>query len=633
MIKRLIFLMLVISSFKVQAQTKAIELGDVYYDYFQYDEAIKNYEQALLSAKPADMPYLYRQIAYCHQYSFRYIKAEEFYTKLIQDNIDLTPEDHLDFGKMLKLNGKYEQAKEQFQKFNELKKNASSLATIHINSIDWAMKNKDVVKPAQIYVTDLNINGQCLGYALFEGGMIYARSDTKKPVGTMPIFDLDYALISDSIHFTAGDPILKQIDFEANEGAPSINRMGSLLYFNANATKLKNGKVRKVGGTEISEESVSNFKIYVSLNQENQFVKIQELPFNDNKYNCVHPAISDDGNTLYFASDMPGGYGGLDLYMVRRNSEGTWGSPVNLGTTVNTAENELFPFIYKDRIYFSSKGLNGYGGYDIYTAKVALSGIPASPQNMGKPFNSHRDDLAYITYENGRYGYFSSNRENNEGKDQVYFFHDLTFDPIPEAPVTEIRKDTLQAPVASEPKPQITKAPVVTPVPTPTPTPAPKPVAPVTKQAPPIVKQATPAIITPSAPTVQQPQRSRQEIEELYLAKKFNHGHFMLNSINFDEAYQTTLDTLVKAYKLIPTLRIEISGHADARGPSAYNQTLSLRRAKKIKSFLVSHGVPSGKVIVRGYGETQLLNQCSDGVDCSDQEHAINRRVEIKMIR
>lgn len=595
MMKRLILFVLVIASFKVQSQTKSIELGDVYYDYFQYDEAIKNYEQALTLAKPDEMPYLYRQLAYCHQYSFRYVTAEEYYAKLIEGNSDVTPEDHLDYGKMLKLNGKYEQARAQFQKFEQRTRNAKSIAALHIGSIDWAIKNKDAVKPTQVYTTDLNISGQCLGYALFEGGMIYAHSDIKKPVGTMPIFDLDYARMTDTIHFKDGGPLLKNINFEANEGAPSINQHGTLLYFNANATKLKNGKVRKVRGTEISEESVSNFKIYVSVIQNNAFGTIQELPFNDNRYNCVHPAISEDGNTLYFASDMPGGMGGLDLYLVRRNNEGIWGAPINLGSTVNTPENELFPFFYEQRLYFSSKGLNGYGGYDLYTAKVDLSGMPASPQNMGKPFNSHRDDMALITYEKGRYGYFSSNRSNDDGNDVVYFFHDLTFDPIPPAPVASTVIDSL--PPESRVKPTPPAEPVVA---------------------------ATP---TPARP------RSRSEIEALYLAKKFNHGHFMLNSTRFDEAYQNTLDTLVKANKLIPSLRIEISGHADSRGSSEYNQVLSLRRARKIKSFLVAHGVPSHKIIVRGYGESRLLNQCSDGVKCSEQEHGINRRVEIKMVR
>lgn len=635
MIKKLFLSIIIFANLQLHAQTKAIELGDVYYDYFQYDDAIRNYEQALTNANSEDIPYILRQLAYCYQYSFRYIKAEEYYTQLIQSNSpELKPEDYLDYGKMLKLNGKYDQAKEQFQKFDELTKRVNPSATLHLNSVNWAMKNQDVVKPALIYPTNLNISGQSLGYALFEGGLIYARSDLKQPIGTMPVFDLAYAKIVDSLHFEDADAILQKIDFEANEGAPSITRTGALLYFNANASKLKNGKVKKVGGIEISEESVSNFKIYVCRNIDNSFSQIQELAFNDNRYNCVHPAITEDGSTLYFASDMPGGYGGLDLYMVRRNSEGAWGAPQNLGSNVNTEENELFPFVHQDRIYFSSKGLNGYGGYDIYTARIAMSGMPASPQNMGKPFNSFRDDMAYITYEGGRYGYFSTNRDNNEGKDAVYFFHDLTNDPVepvaqPEVvkpEITALPADTVQA-KAEQPadKPQVSNVP---PSPTPGVKPAPQPVV---KESAPKPQLAAPAP-KPDA-TVAKPDRSRKEIEELYLAKKFNHGRFELNSTQFDAAYESTLDTILKASKLIPTLKIEINGHADSRGNAGYNKSLSLRRANKVKSFLIQKGVPAARIRVYGHGEEQLINGCADGVDCSEEDHAKNRRTEIRMTR
>ena len=147
---------------------------------------------------------------------------------------------------------------------------------------------------------------------------------------------------------------------------------------------------------------------------------VTPLPFNNAAYSYAHPAVSEDGNTLYFSSDMPGGYGGMDLYRVTR-VDGVWGTPFNLGPTINTMEDEVFPFFVKNTLYFSSTGHGGLGGLDIFVSESGVNGF-APPRNAGYPINSFADDLSYLTDSLQREGYFSSSRKGN---DDIYAFQKI----------------------------------------------------------------------------------------------------------------------------------------------------------------------------------------------------------------
>jgi outer membrane protein OmpA-like peptidoglycan-associated protein/tetratricopeptide (TPR) repeat protein len=144
--------------------------------------------------------------------------------------------------------------------------------------------------------------------------------------------------------------------------------------------------------------------------------------FNNSDYNIGYPSISADGNTLYFASDMPGGYGGYDIYKIQRDENGQWGDPVNLGPTINTAFNESYPFIAGNVLYFSSYGHPGFGGFDVFYSIIDENGQYSDPNNMGVPVNSSADDFGFIIDDSYSRGFFSSNRPGGKGEDDLYSF-------------------------------------------------------------------------------------------------------------------------------------------------------------------------------------------------------------------
>lgn len=178
----------------------------------------------------------------------------------------------------------------------------------------------------------------------------------------------------------------------------------------------RNQRVEVEGREDVFELRPGLFD--ASFNEGRSTWDVSPLPFNNSNYSYAHPAVSEDGNTLYFTSDMPGGYGGMDLYRIER-SKGTWGVPFNLGPNVNTMEDEVFPFFVNNTLYFSSNGHGGLGGLDVFYSETTANGF-APVENMGFPINSHADDFSFITDSIKTDGYYASARNGN---DDIFSFH------------------------------------------------------------------------------------------------------------------------------------------------------------------------------------------------------------------
>lgn len=212
---------------------------------------------------------------------------------------------------------------------------------------------------------------------------------------------------------------LKRDDFSVNlnstkhEGPVSFNKTGDVIYFTRNNSKN--------GITKAGADGVSRLKIYEAKRGSADWENVKELSFNNSTFDCMHPSLSADGQTLYFTSNMPGGFGGTDIYMVQKQGN-VWGQPINLGDEVNTSEKEGFPYIHETgTLFFSSNGHGGYGGYDMYMYEKTGRGGTAL-KNLGVPFNSGSDDLGFIINEAGTRGYFASDRTGGYGKDDIYLF-------------------------------------------------------------------------------------------------------------------------------------------------------------------------------------------------------------------
>ncbi|MES2762884.1 MAG: OmpA family protein [Bacteroidota bacterium] len=195
-----------------------------------------------------------------------------------------------------------------------------------------------------------------------------------------------------------------------NDGPFSASKDGTNIFFTRNSTSKKD---KSLDGTQ-------KLKIMQATILNDNFQSMMVLKFNSNEYNCAHPAISKDGKTLYFSSDMGGGQGGMDLYYCKLDAGGAWGPPVNLGEKVNTRGNELFPSITDDNIlYFASNGHEGLGGLDVYECKIKDDKV-GKVYNMGKPVNSEYDDFAYNLNSDGKKGFLSTNRKTGGMNDDIY---------------------------------------------------------------------------------------------------------------------------------------------------------------------------------------------------------------------
>lgn len=652
--KKYLVILFFLNSFSILAQRVATDYGDLYYDFFQFKEAAKYYEEALLDKRVKKKQYLYEQLSQCYKFQFQYAKAEEYFEKVMTSGEPVKPEFYIDYGNVLKLNGKYKEAKAQFKKYQTV--TGTDLADPLIRSVNWAIRTADTLKNYSITQTDLNISGQSLGYCFYGNGMIYAHARNKTPIGKdmAPLFDLDYARKINNTEFQADMDILSQLKFDLNEGSPCVSADQQTLYFSANSTNIKKRKKKTVGTIGVSEEGVSNFKIYAAQSEGGLFQDPVELPFNNNEFSCVHPFIMGDGITLIFSSNMPGGFGGFDLYKSILQSNGKWGEPINLGKNVNTEENELFPWVSENMLYFSSKGFNNYGGYDIYIARLTQSVMPVELKNLGKPINSFRDDMAFITNDGGRSGYFSSNRGNDDGTDVVYYFKenetttfvdiDLKSDTVPDTLFTlnstplvqEVKKDIVDAKTgvkaiaAVVPPPPITKSSPVASIAAPA-------VLPKKVNTKVLPKPKKEPVITAKTTTAAEPKPiASSEVsnsDDQLVKLMFTPVTFAFNQSDITVPQMEAADSVVMLMKANPNVKAFVAAYADSRGSFEYNIRLSEKRAASVKAYLKKKGIPSSRIITKGLGEIHLLNECTDGVECSEEQHAVNRRVELKLVK
>ncbi len=248
--------------------------------------------------------------------------------------------------------------------------------------------------------------------AYYQNGIVFVSS-RKMQGKKRKYFELFYADL-DATGFPL-EPRKFSVHLKATQhkGPVTFDREGKTLYFTSN--KVENGK------TENESKTVEHLKIYEAKKGASDWGEVVELPFNSDNFDCAHPTLSADGKILYFTSNMPGGYGGMDLYFVEKTDNG-WSNPINLGKDINTEKNELFPFIHSSgNLFFTSNGYKGAGGLDLFM--IDIGGRKwGKVTNLGQPFNSPKDDLGLILNPEGTRGYFTSSRKGGTGKDDIYMF-------------------------------------------------------------------------------------------------------------------------------------------------------------------------------------------------------------------
>jgi peptidoglycan-associated lipoprotein len=412
-----------------------------------------------------------------------------------------------------------------------------------------------------------------------------------------------------------------------NDGTLCFDARGTTMYYTQCSGKDGKGK---------------NCRIYSTTAQGTLWSEPEPLSFSTDSFTCGHPCLSKDGMVMYFSSDMPGGFGGKDLWYVTYTKRSkTWGDPINLGPTINTEGDDMYPYIADDgTLFFSSNGHVGLGGVDIYYSKGENTDW-SEPINMKSPINSGGDDFAVTMDKDKESGYFSSNREGGKGQDDIYRFYmtplvftlsgvvrdSVTRQLLPNTTITITNStDTGKLIIRTD----ASGAYKIT-----------------LKQKTDYELFAAKADYYDSkieSQTTRGLEQSADLIQDFTILEFDFTTVFTLEGIYYDldkanirPDAALILDSMVTLMNKYPRIRVELGSHTDCRADSAYNQDLSQRRADSAVGYMVSRGIDSARMVAKGYGETKLVNDCAcEGKyvkrACTDEEHQMNRRTTFKLL-
>ena len=406
-------------------------------EILNYQGAIEEYNNILSKHDNAEAKI---NLAECYQKVSDIDNAEYWYGQVVRLP-EAEPEHYLRYGYMLQRNGKCDMAIEWFEKFVEA--NPDDARGRHLlRACDYEEELEK--KNAGIYDIEhmpFNSGLDDFGPMIYGDGVVFASETHESGISKRlhcwtgnQFLDLRYVtrdsteakIDSLGLESTCGsyeysDPenFSNQLNSKFHDATPSFSEDEATIYFTRN--NLMKGRARK------DDEGIIRLKIFSAEGGGSggnaSFNNIESLPFNSDEYSVAHPSLSPEGDYLYFASDMPGGFGGMDLY-VSEQEDGRWGPPINLGPDVNTEGMEVFPYFAKDdKLYFSSDGHVGLGGLDIYSIdKKDGFNEWGDVINIGAPLNSRDDDFGYIINEENNHGYFTSDREGGFGDDDIYSF-------------------------------------------------------------------------------------------------------------------------------------------------------------------------------------------------------------------
>ncbi|WP_047545985.1 OmpA family protein [Psychroserpens sp. Hel_I_66] len=630
--KFLILIFALISTVSI-AQEK---LADKFFSNYGYIKATELYEEVL---KKGDTSlHVLTRLGDCYYNNSKSEKAAFWYSKaLAYDEKDINPEYIYKYIQSLRSLGEYKEADSWMKKFMAIQNNDTRTEDYNPENIAKFNELAETEKNNVVKVVSLPFNSKYsdFGSYIHNGQLYFASSrntDEKKLYSwnQEPFLDIYQVKVDkevDSVTYGTPDFIpSEKLNTEYHEASIAITNDGNTMYF----TRDNVGKKNKI---QYDKKGTTHLKIYKATLVGEQWTNIMELPINDEVFSTGHPALSPDNKQLYFVSDREGGLGETDIYVVDIEGSNTYSQPRNLGEKINTEGREMFPFIEKDStFYFSSDGHLNLGFLDIFKSNL-LKDESAEPVNLGAPYNSGYDDFAYFKNaseeKNENSGYFSSNRPDGQGSDDIYAF-DASFceqtikgitrnsndnEILPGVTVKLINevgkvistKETAED-GAYEFKVDCNKTYTVV----------------GSKED---FKDDQKKVTTDN-------KHEKVTEADLYLEPLVRINQIVINPIFFDfdksnirTDAQYELENVVDVLRAHPEMVIKIESHTDSRGRDAYNLKLSDRRAKSTMEYILSRGLAKDRIeSAIGYGETQLLNKCANGVKCSEEEHQLNRR-------
>lgn len=626
---KLIITLVILSCFSVTAQTKATKSADKHFSKLEFVEAIEDYEK--LIEKGEGDAYIYGQLAIANYNIFNTVEAEKWFAKALETNQE--PEMVFKYSEMLKANGKYEASNAQMKTFASMRP-GDDRSVMFMANPDYLPKILDRGKKFNVQNMDINSAVSDFGGTMQDGKLYIttARNGARKKYGwnEQPFLDIyEFTLAEDGTY--QGETMVEdKINTKYHEGVVSFSPDGKTMYFS-----------RESFFENIYEkDSLSNTKysvlhLFKATKGSDGFSNIEALPINSRNYSIKNPSVSPDGSTIYFASDMPGGFGKFDIYKASIDENGQVGAPVNMGQKVNTEGHEMFPFISDNNtLYFSSIGHLGLGGMDVFYTKE-IDGKMAPIRNVGIPVNSNGDDFAFHINEETGEGFVSSNREGGKGDDDIYQIKKIQ--PLCDVLiVATIVDNKTKAPIAGASASLVDSKGNV--------------LSTKTTNAEGKVEYIVECDTDTELQVTMQDYESNKlaiagdDVEEVAvelaldpIEKIIEVEEVVLRPIYFDydksnitakAAFE--LDNLVQVMNKYPDMVIYATSHTDIRASNKYNDALSDRRAKTTVQYIISKGIDATRISGAGKGERELAVDC--GTNCTEEQHQLNRRSEFKIL-
>lgn len=644
---RIIYLVIAcIASIGTQAQsgkTKEAK-ADKQYDKFAYVDAIKTYER--IFAKGYKSQDMLQKLGDSYYFKADLDNAAKWYGELFNFTQDVAPEYYYRYSQSLKAVKDYKKADEMLAKFNQKSGNdlraklASTqkdyLAQIKKNSGRYTLENAGINSKYSDYGSAFYQNKVVFTSARDTGGLGH-----RKHAWTGESFTNLYS--ADMVSEGALSNPTKfggNLNSKFNESTPAFTKDGKTVYFTRN--NYLDGKKGK------DTRKSTLLKIYKATLDGDKWSNISELPFDNDQYDVAHPALSPDEKTLYFASNMPGTLGQSDLYKVAINADGSYGTPENLGNVINTEGRETFPMVTSEgELYFASDGHPGLGGLDIFVSKAEKDGSYKDVLNVGEPLNSSHDDFGFLINEKTRLGFVTSNRDGGQGGDDIYKFKETkkieyTCEQLLAGIVTDKETGLPLANVKvtlSDANYKMLKEVV-------TDNEGKFYLGAVDCQSKYYIKTEKKDYTTVETPTITANESGKTfvpiELEKPVKVVKVNDDLFKAFGIkiiyfDLDKSFIRP-DAAVELAKILdvleqnPTMEIDVRSHTDCRQTAKYNMALSDRRAKSTIAWLIEKGINKSRLTGRGYGESQLVNNCAceptNESNCTEDQHQANRRSE-----
>ena len=632
------------------AQEDKLEEADKMFDRYAFIDAREVYLEVAEAGYKSEN--LFKKLGDSYYFNGDLPKSEKWYKELYELKEGNLDADYLfRYAMALKSNQNYDESDAMMLEFEKkkgvdsdsrgtkLKGERNYLELIELQSGRFSLKKTNINSELSEFSPTIYLDQMVFASNRETGSSVKRVHEWNK----QPYLDL-YRVKLDEEQTIKGSPtsLPKIINSKFHESSATFTKDGLTIYFTRN-----NYNNKEYGE---SEEGINFLKIYKSTRESlnSEWSEPKELSFSSDNYSIAHPALNQEETKLYFSSDMPGTLGLSDIFVVDILEDGSFGIPQNLGDNINTEGRENFPFISQNNeLYFSSNGHIGLGGLDIFVSVIKDDGEYGEVFNLGRPINSSKDDFSFIINNELKKGYFASNRDGGKGEDDIYVSNQI------EDLITSCQQyidGKITAATSNESLEGVT-------------------VELFDENFEKIDSTLTNAegiyeftlecdkkyIVRVSKddfePTEEMLEAGSEFEKNVPLAVTIEEGdnlgiekagmgddlsdllqldpiYFDLDKFNIRNDAAVELQKVLAVLKKYPSMKIDIRSHSDSRGKDQYNLYLSDKRAKSTAQYLIDNGISASRVSGKGYGETQLMNDCANGVDCTEEEHALNRRSE-----